>query len=156
LEAAGLLRRRCYFTVRNILKALYGPDTTGGKGMVFQSAGKLSMRLTESTGGRGAVFRENLPEGAALHLFFNRRFRPQPEEEWGKWSGSYSVSFDPDISIAVHAPGVTHWLNFDAERFQWEDAAQEGGAEAPTQQQAYRQDDLNKMALHRDKRKIWR
>lgn len=145
----------CYFTVRNILKALYGPDTTGGKGMVFQSAGRLSMRLTESTGSRGAIFRENLPEGAALHLFFNRRFRPQPEEEWGKWSGTYSVSFDPDISIAVVTPAATHWLNFDAkyrlERFQWEDAAQEDSAEPPApQQQAYRQDDLNKMHCYRD------
>jgi predicted component of viral defense system (DUF524 family) len=145
----------CYFTVRNILKALYGPDTTGGKGMVVHSAGKLSMRLTESSGGRGAVFSENLPEGAALHLFFNRRFRPRPEEEWGKWSGTYSVSFDPDISIAVHTPGATHWLNFDAkyrlERFQWEDAAQEGGVDQSSQQQqAYRQDDLNKMHCYRD------
>jgi predicted component of viral defense system (DUF524 family) len=145
----------CYFTVRNILKGLYGPDITAGKNMVFQSAGKLSMRLTETTGGRGAVFQENLPEGAAVHLFFNRRFRPQSEEPWGQWSGTYSVSFDPDISIAVHMPTATHWLNFDAkyrlERFQWEDAAQEGEAElSSSQQQAYRQDDLNKMHCYRD------
>jgi predicted component of viral defense system (DUF524 family) len=143
----------CYFTIRNILKALYGADTTGAKGMVFQSAGKLSMRLTESSGSRGAVFQENLPEGAMLHLFFNRRFRPQPEE-WGKWSGTYSVSFDPDISIAVKTPTSTHWLNFDAkyrlERFQWEDAAQEGGGTPAQQKQAYRQDDLNKMHCYRD------
>ena len=105
----------CYFTVRNILKDLYGPDITGGKNMVFQSAGKLSMRLTEYTEGAGAVFQENLPEGAALHLFFNRRFRPKKvEESWGQWSGTYSVSFDPDISIAVKTPAATHWLNFDA------------------------------------------
>lgn len=140
--------------VRNILKALYGPDTTGGKGMIYQSSGKLSMRLTESTGGRGAVFRENLPEGTTL-LFYNRRFRPKPEKEWGKWSGTYSVSFDPDISIAVQTPFATHWLNFDAkyrlERFQWEDAAQKDGADSSTsKQQAYRQDDLNKMHCYRD------
>jgi uncharacterized protein len=145
----------CYFTVRNILKDLYGPDTTGGKGMIFQSSGKLSMRLTESTGGHGAIFRGNLPEGAALHLFFNRRFRPKPEEDWGRWSGTYSVSFDPDISIAVQTPAATHWLNFDAkyrlERFQWEDAAQaEGAGSSMPQQQAYRQDDLNKMHCYRD------
>jgi predicted component of viral defense system (DUF524 family) len=143
----------CYFTVRNILRGLYGPDVTGGKNMVFQSAGKLSMRLTETAGGDGAVFQGNLPAGAAVHLFFNRRFRPKPEEPWGPWSGTYSVSFDPDISIAVHTPDATHWLNFDAkyrlERFQWEDAAQEGGG-SPSQQQAYRQDDLNKMHCYRD------
>lgn len=44
-------------------------------------------------------------------------------------------------------------MNFDAkyrlERFQWEDAAQEGGAEA-SGQQAYRQDDLNKIHCYRD------
>ena len=96
-----------------------------------------------------------MPEGAAVHLFFNRRFRPQPEEPWGQWSGTYSVSFDPDISIAVHMPSATHWLNFDAkyrlERFQWEDAAQEVGADSSSsQQQAYRQDDLNKMHCYRD------
>jgi hypothetical protein len=88
-------------------------------------------------------------------LFFNRRFRPYPEEQWGKWSGTYSVSFDPDISIAVETSTESHWLNFDAkyrlERFQWEDAAQgtERDYSAP-QQQAYRQDDLNKMHCYRD------
>ncbi len=153
---ATLYEYWCYFTIRNMLKALYGPDTTGAKAILSQSAGKLSMRLTESSGGPGAIFRDGLPEGTTIHLFFNRRFRPKPEDDWGKWSGTYSVSFDPDISIAVKTSPVTHWLNFDAkyrlERFQWEDAAQEAvsGSSSPSRRQSYRQDDLNKMHCYRD------
>jgi predicted component of viral defense system (DUF524 family) len=146
----------CYFKVRSILKQFYGADVTGGQRMVFQSPGGLSMRLTESAGGRGSIFKENLPEGTTLHLFFNRRFRPTAEEGWGTWSGSYSVSFDPDISIAVKTPAATHWLNFDAkyrlERFQWDDAAQLAISDDTSTRQllAYRQEDLNKMHCYRD------
>lgn len=152
---ATLYEYWCYFTLRRILRGLYGPDTTAGKGIVFRSKGKLTMRLAEDTEGRGAIFRENLPEGVSIRLFFNRRFRPYPEEQWGKWSGTYSVSFDPDISIAVETPAESHWLNFDAkyrlEKFQWEDAAQETERDySGPQQQAYRQDDLNKMHCYRD------
>ena len=76
--------------------------------------------------------------------------------EWGAWSGSYSVSFDPDISIAVRTPNATHWLNFDAkyrlERFQWDDAVQEPIPESSSRskRRAFRQDDLNKMHCYRD------
>lgn len=142
----------CYFTMRDILKELYGPDITNGENMMSQSAGKLSMRLSPASEGNGAIYQSNLAQGTAVHLFYNRRFRPQPEEPWGQWSGSYSVSFDPDISVAVRVSGVTHWLNFDAkyrlERFHWTDAAQESVSESsrPT----YQQDDMNKMHCYRD------
>ena len=143
----------CFFGIRNILQELYGPDELKGQGLTVKSKYGLSLRLAAMTDGRGCIFK--LPAKAGeLHLFYNRRFLPKASAEWGEWSGSYSIEFDPDISIAIKpAVGPTHWLNFDAkyklQKFRWTSALGEGPAD-PTKQKEYKQDDLNKMHCYRD------
>ena len=103
--------------------------------------------------GRGCIF--SLPhDRGELHLFYSRQFRPKGSAQWGEWSGTYSIDFDPDISIAIDVKGRgTHWLNFDAkyklQRFMWNDA-EGSGPTARTPQKEYKQEDLNKMHCYRD------
>jgi predicted component of viral defense system (DUF524 family) len=143
----------CFFMVRGILQSMFGPDQLSGKGLTVTSAHGLSIRLAAMTDGRGCVFL--LPEERGkLHLFYNRRFRSIAGAGWGDWSGTYSIDFDPDISIAIELPsGQTHWLNFDAkykvQRFMWTDADGVGPVERTTQKE-YKQEDLNKMHCYRD------
>jgi predicted component of viral defense system (DUF524 family) len=143
----------CFFRVRTILQELYGPDELKGHGLTVKSKYGLSLRLAAMTDGRGCIFK--LPaETGELHLFYNRRFLPKASAEWGEWSGSYSIEFDPDISIAIKpASGPTHWLNFDAkyklQRFRWNSALGEGPTDI-SKQKEYKQDDLNKMHCYRD------
>jgi hypothetical protein len=51
---------------------------------------------------------------AIVELFYSRRFYPKVNLDYGVWSGTYSVEFDPDISIAIRTREVSRWLNFDA------------------------------------------
>ena len=143
----------CFFVVRSILQKSFGKDTLSGRGLTITSAYGLSVRLAAMNDGRGCIF--TLPnEQGELHLFYNRRFRPTGNAQWGEWSGSYSIDFDPDISIAIKLrSGQTHWLNFDAkykvQRFLWSDAEGIGPAERSAQKE-YKQEDLNKMHCYRD------
>ena len=143
----------CFFVVRSILQKCFGMDSLAGKGLTITSAHGLSVRLAAMNDGRGCIF--TLPnEQGELHLFYNRRFRPTGHAQWGEWSGSYSIDFDPDISMAIKLrSGQTHWLNFDAkykvQRFMWSDAEGLGPSER-TPQKEYKQEDLNKMHCYRD------
>jgi hypothetical protein len=143
----------CFFTIRRILQNLYGPDGLSGKGLTITSPRGLSMRLAAMNDGRGCLF--SLPDDLGeLHLFYNRRFRSKGSAEWGEWSGTYSIDFDPDISLAIKLRhGAIHWLNFDAkyklQRFMWKDAEGVGPAERSPQKE-YKQEDLNKMHCYRD------
>jgi predicted component of viral defense system (DUF524 family) len=143
----------CFFTMRGILQDLFGPDQLSGKGLTVTSPRGLSVRLAAMNDGRGCIF--TLPhDRGELHLFYSRQFRPKGSAQWGEWSGTYSIDFDPDISIAIDVKGRgTHWLNFDAkyklQRFMWNDAEGLGPA-ARTPQKEYKQEDLNKMHCYRD------
>jgi uncharacterized protein len=143
----------CFFTMRSILRDLFGPDQLSGRGLTVASSRGLSVRLAAMTDGQGCIF--SLPHGrGTLHLFYSRQFRPTGSGRWGEWSGTYSINFDPDISIAVDVTGgVTHWINFDAkyklQRFMWNDA--EGAVPAANSaKKEYKQEDLNKMHCYRD------
>jgi predicted component of viral defense system (DUF524 family) len=68
------------------------------------------------------------------------------------------MRFDPDISIAIRAGSITHWLNFDAKYrlekllFDPSDAGEIEGVEAQgiPAQDTFKKDDLNKMHCYRD------
>jgi len=152
----------CYFVVREALTCLYGPDLSKGAGLVARSASGLSITLgTRQEASRASWKIEDNGISANVHLFFSRQFAPKPEPEWGEWYGSYSMSFDPDISIAVQVGDATHWLSFDAKyRADKIDRGENGLVETDgemTQEDmsdahAYRfkKEDLNKMHTYRD------
>lgn len=146
----------CYFEIRSILEGLYGPDVTRGRNLVIEGSDGLAVRLGSSGDGSAAQFKASSQSGAAdVFLFYQRRFLPVADSEWGTFSGSYSVRFDPDIAIAVRANGKTHWLIFDAkyklERLSWLDStASELSTDEERESIDFNRQDLDKMHAYRD------
>jgi hypothetical protein len=147
----------CYFVVRSILTELFGTDLTGGKNLLIQRGNGVAMRLGNANDACRAVFKLPLPLQGQVLLFYNRKFPPEVESEWGEWSGSYSVEFDPDISIAVQANGLTHWVNFDAkyrlEKIWWNmpvKSSTDDQVDDREERRDFKQADLNKMHTYRD------
>lgn len=147
----------CYFVIRGILEELYGADLTGGCNLLVQGPTGLSMRLGNANDACRAMFQLSSPFQGKIYLFYNRKFYPRSEPEWGEWSGSYSVEFDPDISIAVQSNNLTHWINFDAkyrlEKVWWNSSSEDVFAPRVAdlgEIRDFKQTDLNKMHTYRD------
>lgn len=146
----------CYFVVRGILEELYGADLTGGRNLLVQRNNSVAMRLENASNACRSVFQLPTPLEGQVYLFYNRKFLPQSEPEWGEWSGSYSVEFNPDISIAIQANGLTHWVSFDAkyrlERLWWITSSQSSQSQLDDEKEMrdFKQTDLNKMHTYRD------
>lgn len=163
----------CFFALRDVLKELC-IEISGGN-FLSVSKDRLSVRLS-----KGRVS-ECQFEFAALSgkkllisLFCNKRFR-RAKSSREDWEGSYTASFDPDLSIRVRTEKSgqsVHWLHFDAKYrldrreadglFRSDDNSDEedmdevdGEEEAEESYDAelkrvHKQDDLFKMHTYRD------
>jgi hypothetical protein len=141
----------CYFVIRDLLHEIFDSEAPSEEMLIIKSKGGLGVRLAALSDGTATVFKDG---DVSLSLFYSRSFQPHAEAKWGKWAGSYSVTFDPDISLALKTTsGLTHWLNFDAkyklQRFTWTDT--EGNApNVSGDRDEYKHEDLNKMHCYRD------
>ncbi|MFM0335039.1 DUF2357 domain-containing protein [Paraburkholderia fungorum] len=145
----------CYFMVRQAMTTLYGEDLLKGSTAIKESNGGLTLTLKTNRGKASAQWKLHVSDRLIeVFLFFQKSFSRTYESEWGAWSGSYSLQFDPDISIAVRIGEVTHWLVFDA-KYRLESGGY--GSDASLVQdagkgskQTFKKDDLNKMHTYRD------
>lgn len=147
----------CYFVIRGILEELFGADLSNGRNLLVHRENGIAMRLGNASDACRAVFELPTPLQGQIFLFYNRKFFPKVEPEWGEWSGSYSVEFNPDISIAVQANGLTHWVNFDAkyrlEKAWWNTFAEDSieiRVDNTKETRDFKQADINKMHTYRD------
>jgi predicted component of viral defense system (DUF524 family) len=149
----------CYFNIRNILIELYGQDLSLGKNFLIPSASGLSMKLGKDSDGSRAIFKTHFGKNETyIYLFYNKIFNSIYEDEWGGWSGSYTVEFEPDISIAIKTDRNVHWINFDAKYrldnvFRNINKSEYEFELADTRNRYkdnYKKDDLNKIHCYRD------
>lgn len=155
---AELYEYWCFLVMRSIIQRICGDEREGGKSLLHESQGGLALRLAQGTLSHLQYDYRGTSGEAEVHLFYNRNFTPGMEEEWGAWSGSYSSTLHPDISIAVKCNSGTHWLHFDAkyrlDSRAWKQVV--ANHEFRTQEKrledagTYKRGDLYKMHTYRD------
>jgi len=76
-------------------------------------------------------------------LYNEKEFKPHSSE----WQGTYSGTFNPDVSIQFVIEGTIHWLHFDAKFRLSKGAFKE---QLKNSNSTYQRDDIHKMHTYRD------
>lgn len=117
----------CFLSVHMILRSICRP--VHGGDFLSVSADGLSIYLKKGRQSE-ARFDYKTQRGhlLSIRLFYNRKFG-RPAAANSTWEGSYTATFQPDISIVVStalaAGTALHWLHFDAKyRLEWAELSQ--------------------------------